>query len=107
MKPEPAIVSGCSIDTTVTHPPNPVDRPLRKPRFPFRWTGFFAQRAQSKTPSGNPTRWSPGAGQAVLPGICHDHPILMHFGRCFVAPLREMELLSSRPLLFETVRRDL
>jgi putative transposase len=36
------------------------------------------------------------SGRAVLPGICHDHPILMRIGRRFVAPLREMELLSAR-----------
>ena len=102
MKPELAVVSDCSIDRTTTDSPNRLDRPLRKPRrsprpgFPFRWTGFLPQRARSKTPSGNPTRWSPSAGRAVLPGICHDHPILMRFGRRFVAPLREMELLSAR-----------
>src|SRR5439155_16034162 len=65
MKPELAVVSDCSIDRTTTDSPNRLDRPLRKPRrsprpgFPFRWTGFLPQRARSKTPFGNPTRWSP------------------------------------------------
>src|SRR5207302_7572393 len=32
IKPELAVVSDCSIDRTVTHPPKTRDRPLRKPR---------------------------------------------------------------------------
>src|SRR6266446_6034513 len=67
MKPELAVVSGCSMDRTVTHPPNPVDRPLRKPRrsprsgFPFRWTGFL--------PSGHDRRHHLGTRLVGAPAL--------------------------------------
>src|SRR6266404_9744568 len=103
----------CSIDRTVTHPPNPRDRPFRKPRrpprpgFPFGWTGFLSHGHDRRHHLGTRLAGGPagvGLCSSVYAAITRCSYLL---GGCPLLPYG-MELRYGRgSALFGPVRGDL